>query len=102
MPHRTALARTIVRYSASAAASHAGDAWRATLQSRPRSTRENSSASRPMLTVALIALSASDRARAGRGESSVVVINIYSGGTRQDNMRMLQLPVLQHAHPDDR
>src|SRR5436190_21328836 len=57
-------------------ASQAGDAWRATLHSRPTSTREKSSASRPTLTAILIALMVSERAREGRDEASSVVINI--------------------------
>src|SRR4029077_1558037 len=54
-----------------------------------------------MLTAALIAVIASDRAREGCDESSLVVIDICLEGPISLT-RMLQLPGLQHAHPDDR
>ena len=55
-PQRHALAKIITQYNASADRSHGVDAFRATAHRRATSTRENSSHSSAMLTVALSAV----------------------------------------------
>ena len=94
--HRHVLASTIAKYNSSAAPSHATDACRATLQRRAMSTRENSSASNPMLIVAFAAVMMMDRARRGRaGLSKVPGVFMQEG--LASLARMLQLPVSRCA-----